>query len=48
MGPTDPAGHRTSSIAAPTLIADGTADRLDPIRNAHALAQLIPEATVHL
>lgn len=40
----DPAGTRTATIAAPTLIADGAADRLDPIANSHTLASLIPGA----
>jgi pimeloyl-ACP methyl ester carboxylesterase len=26
----------------PTLVADGTDDRLDPVANDHALARLIP------
>ena len=34
----DPAGRRTASIAAPTLIADGAQDRLDPVVNDHVLA----------
>jgi pimeloyl-ACP methyl ester carboxylesterase len=38
----DPAGPLTSTISAPTLIADGTVDRIDAIPNDHALAQLIP------
>lgn len=38
----DPAGSLTSTISAPTLIADGTVDRIDAIPNDRALAQLIP------
>ena len=45
---TDPAGKRTAAIAVPTLIADGTADRLDPVANSHTLARLIPGATLEL
>jgi len=41
---TDPASSRTSSIAAPTLVADGANDRLDPVVNDHILASLIPGA----
>lgn len=41
---TDPAGQRGATITAPTLIAGGTADRLDPVANVHALARLIPGA----
>ena len=45
---TDPAGQRVAQITAPTLIADGAADRLDPLANSHALAGLIPEAKLTL
>lgn len=45
---TDPAGRRTATIAAPTLVADGTEDRLDPTTNSHALARQIPDATLKL
>lgn len=38
---TDEAGRRSASIAVPTLIADGTADRLDPLANSRVLAGLI-------
>jgi pimeloyl-ACP methyl ester carboxylesterase len=41
---TDPAGAKAATIAVPTLIADGTADRLDPIANSRTLANLIPGA----
>ncbi len=44
----DAAGKRTATIAAPTLIADGTADRLDPLANSRALASLIPGAKLVL
>jgi pimeloyl-ACP methyl ester carboxylesterase len=44
----DPAGTQTATIAVPTLIADGTADRLDPLANSHTLAGLIPGAKVTL
>ena len=45
---TDPAGTKTATIAAPTLIADGTVDRLDPVTNSHTLAKLIPGAKLDL
>jgi pimeloyl-ACP methyl ester carboxylesterase len=38
---TDKAGQRTATIAIPVLIADGTADRLDPLANSRTLADLI-------
>jgi pimeloyl-ACP methyl ester carboxylesterase len=44
----DPAGARTASITAPTLIADGAADQLDPAVNSHTLAGLIPGAKLTL
>jgi len=44
----DPAGTQTATIAVPTLIADGTADRLDPPANSHTLARLIPGAKLTL
>jgi len=44
----DPAGTRDATITAPTLIADGTADRLDPVGNSHTLAGLIPGAKLTL
>ena len=40
----DPAGARAATITAPTLIADGAADRLDPMANSYALVSLIPGA----
>lgn len=45
---TDPAGRQTATIAVPTLIADGTVDRLDPVANSHRLAALIPAASLKL
>jgi pimeloyl-ACP methyl ester carboxylesterase len=47
-GGTDPAGQKTATIAAPTLIADGTIDRLDPIANDYDLASLIRGARLKL
>ena len=44
----DPAGTQTATIAVPALIADGTADRLDPPANSHTLARLIPGAKLTL
>jgi pimeloyl-ACP methyl ester carboxylesterase len=44
----DPAGQQSAKIAVPTLIADGTADRLDPLANDHALAGLIHGAKLTL
>ena len=40
----DPAGARDATISAPTLIADGTEDQLDPAANSHTLAGLISGA----
>ncbi len=40
----DPAGRQTAAISVPTLIADGTADWVDPVANARALDRLIPAA----
>jgi pimeloyl-ACP methyl ester carboxylesterase len=37
----DAAGLKTSSISAPTLIADGSDDQLDPVANDHTLAHII-------
>ena len=45
---TDPAGQQATTITAPTLIADGTADQLDPAANSHTLASLIPGAKLTL
>lgn len=44
----DPAGNAVARIHVPTLIADGTEDRLDPQRNSYAIARLIPGATLKL
>ncbi len=44
----DAAGSATASIHVPTLIADGTEDRLDPLGNSYALARLIPGAKLRL
>jgi len=45
---TDAAGRKIARISVPTLIADGTDDRLDPVANDHALARLIPRARLVL
>jgi pimeloyl-ACP methyl ester carboxylesterase len=42
----DPAGMKTGQISVPTLVADGTVDRLNPIANAHHIASLIPGSTL--
>jgi pimeloyl-ACP methyl ester carboxylesterase len=47
-GGTDPAGRRPGAITVPALIADGTADRLDPLVNSRTLARLIPGARLVL
>jgi len=44
----DTAGRETSKISAPTLIADGTEDQLDPTSNSRAIAGLIPGAKLLL
>jgi pimeloyl-ACP methyl ester carboxylesterase len=44
----DAAGHKISTISAPTLIADGTDDQLDPVANDHILDRLIPRARLVL
>jgi pimeloyl-ACP methyl ester carboxylesterase len=44
----DPAGHLVANITAPTLLADGTVDRLDPVANTHLLQRLIRGARVEL
>lgn len=38
----DTAGRETARISAPTLIADGTSDQLDPVANDSILARIIP------
>ena len=45
---TDAAGRKIARISVPTLIADGTADKLDPVANDHTLARLIPRARLVL
>ena len=45
---TDPARQKTGTISAPTLVADGTTDRLDPVANDYALARLIAGARLKL
>jgi pimeloyl-ACP methyl ester carboxylesterase len=45
---TDAAGRKTGTIAVPTLVADGTADELDPVVNSRELARLIPNAKLQL
>lgn len=44
----DAAGRKITRISVPTLIADGTADQLDPVANDHILARLIPRARLAL
>jgi pimeloyl-ACP methyl ester carboxylesterase len=44
----DAAGRETARISAPTLIADGTDDQLDPVANDRTLASTIPGATLVL
>ena len=44
----DAAGERAAEIAVPTLIADGTEDRLDPLTNSRNLARLIRGAQLAL
>ncbi|MGH3212182.1 MAG: alpha/beta fold hydrolase [Trebonia sp.] len=44
----DAAGRETSKITAPTLVADGTEDRLDAVSNSQAIARLIPGANLLL
>jgi pimeloyl-ACP methyl ester carboxylesterase len=44
----DPTGRKTTRISAPTLVADGTDDRLDPVANDHALTRVIPGARLVL
>ena len=45
---TDPAGTRPAAITAPTLVAGGTLDRLDPVANSRTLAHLIHRAELRL
>jgi len=44
----DAAGRKTARISAPTLIADGADDQLDPVTNDRALARIIHGARVVL
>jgi pimeloyl-ACP methyl ester carboxylesterase len=44
MAGQDPAGRRLSRIQAPTLVADGTLDQLNPVPNDQLLARGIPRA----
>jgi pimeloyl-ACP methyl ester carboxylesterase len=44
----DAAARRTSTISAPTLVADGTEDQLDTESNSRAIARLIPGAKLVL
>ena len=44
----DAAGRKIARISLPTLVADGTADQLDPVANDHILASLIPGARLML
>jgi pimeloyl-ACP methyl ester carboxylesterase len=48
QGGADPAGQKTATIFVPTLVADGTIDRLDPVANDYALARLIHGARLKL
>jgi pimeloyl-ACP methyl ester carboxylesterase len=44
----DPAGRKLGDIRIPTLVADGTLDRLDPVANDRALAATVPGARLIL
>jgi pimeloyl-ACP methyl ester carboxylesterase len=44
----DPAGRKIAAISVPTLIADGTADWVDPVANDRTLVRLIPAARLVL
>ena len=44
----DPAGPRLASVGASTLVADGTADALNPVANDQLLATTIPGAQITL
>ncbi len=43
-----PNGPKDAGISAPTLIADGSADWVDPVANDRTLARLIPAARLVL
>ena len=45
---TDPAGRKAATITAPALVADGSADQLDPTANSHTLVNLTRGAKLHL
>lgn len=47
-GGRDPAGRKANTITAPTIIADGTADQLDPQANSQSLASMITQAKLTL
>jgi pimeloyl-ACP methyl ester carboxylesterase len=44
----DAAGREVASVKAPTLVADGTEDALDPVSNDRQLAGLFKEAQLAL
>ncbi len=44
----DPAGALVKDLRIPTLVADGTADALDPVANDRLLARIIPDAQLAL
>lgn len=44
----DPAGHQLGQVRVPTLVADGTLDRLDPVPNDRLLADTVPGARLIL
>jgi pimeloyl-ACP methyl ester carboxylesterase len=44
----DAVGSQVGEIKSPTLVTDGTLDRLDPTANDHMLAALVPEAKLLL
>jgi len=44
----DDAGRRTAEITVPTLVADGTVDRLDPVANDRRVASLLRGAQLDL
>jgi pimeloyl-ACP methyl ester carboxylesterase len=44
----DAAGRQTAKITTPTLVADGTEDKLDAVSNSRTIARLIPGARLLL
>jgi pimeloyl-ACP methyl ester carboxylesterase len=44
----DPPGRQVGKLRVPTLIADGTLDRLDPTANARLLVRSVPGARLIL